>query len=72
MPDREPCEVAGLSVAAWLELFNACHVAGVAGPQRVAWPDGRSTLRQPAVTVYMFAVAAEELQKETQRDDPKQ
>lgn len=54
-------------MAAWLGLFNACHVAGMAGPQRVAWPDGRATLRQPAVTVYMFAVIAEELQKEAAR-----
>jgi hypothetical protein len=29
-------------------------VAGFGGPVRIAWPDGKSLLEQPAITVSVF------------------
>ncbi len=38
----------------WVELWSGCHTAGFAGPVRLCWPDNKSLLEQPGVTVRMF------------------
>lgn len=56
--DVDPMD-GGLSVRGWLQLWDACHTAGYAGPQLVAWPDGRPLIDQPRLTVEMFALVGE-------------
>lgn len=56
--------MAGLHVTSWVYLYLTCHSFVMGSPVRTQWPDGRSTLRQPAVTVQMFELIAEEIVKE--------
>jgi hypothetical protein len=44
----------GLSISAWLILWIECQAPGMSGPWRAHWPDGKSVLEQPALTVAMF------------------
>jgi hypothetical protein len=49
--------VGGLSIPAWVMLWNECHsVNGVGGVVRTAWPDGGSLLQQSALTVEVFGL----------------
>ena len=43
-----------MSIHGWVRLWSTCHAFVQGAPVRLAWPDGRSTLRQPAVAVTMF------------------
>lgn len=49
--------VGGLPVDAWLDMHGGCtEVDGFGALRLRAWPDGRSFLKQPAVTTEMFAL----------------
>lgn len=37
-------------------MWFGCHVPGVSGPTRIAWPDGGSYLEQPEIVVSVFAL----------------
>lgn len=39
---------------AWLRLWQQCHSWVMGSPVRQGWPDGGSTLEQPAIVVNMF------------------
>lgn len=47
-------------------MFRASHIEGLAGRQRVAWPDGATTLEQYAVTVKMFEVIEAQMAAEAE------
>ena len=58
----------GLSVADWLSLWLH-SVANVQGSLvRLAWPDGKSLLEQPALAVEMFALITDEARKEQEAE----
>jgi hypothetical protein len=46
-----------------MALWHGCHVAGFAGAQRIAWPDGKSLLEQPAITVAVFDMISDQQMK---------
>lgn len=46
--------VGGLTTVAWSVLYFACTRKTRYGPQRWAWPDGRSYMEQPAIACAMF------------------
>jgi hypothetical protein len=56
----------GLSAAAWVALHRACHRPGMSGPERVCWPDNEATVDQPALTLAVFGLVDDELQKEAE------
>lgn len=64
MAPREPCEVDGRPVSDWLGLWAHCHANIWGSLVRLAWPDGRSLLEQPALLVAMFDLIREEAVKE--------
>lgn len=41
-------------------LWQDCHTSGFGGPVRIAWPDGRSLLEQPAITVKVFEMISDQ------------
>jgi hypothetical protein len=49
----------GLTLESWMELYVGCHNYTASGPRLLAWPDGRSMLRQPALVVRMFNIISE-------------
>lgn len=55
--------IVGLSERAWLELWFGCHTAGFGGASRLAWPDGKSLIEQPAITVKVFEMISDQMQK---------
>lgn len=44
----------GLGMPAWFKLWENSYAVSQMGVWRIAWPDGLSTLEQPAITVAMF------------------
>jgi hypothetical protein len=38
----------------WLTLWQGCHVPGFGSAVRTAWPDGKSLIEQPAITIAVF------------------
>lgn len=66
---REQCEVGGLHVGSWLQMYMACNAYVMGGRVMLAWPDGRPLLHQPALTVAMFDVIEEEVAKEQEARD---
>jgi len=52
--------IAGLNCSTWIELWNGCHTSGFAGPMRLCWPDGKSLIEQPAITVRMFEMITDQ------------
>ena len=60
----EPVAVGGLPVGVWLDLHDGCtEVDGLGGLRLRAWPDGRSLLEQPSVTVEMFKLIDAEVRR---------
>lgn len=59
-------------MSSWVRLWSTCHAFVQGAPVRLAWPDGRSTLEQPAITVLMFDLIqgefAMELEAKVKRD----
>lgn len=54
----------GLSVFEWVTMWRATHRAmGMGGFERIEWPDGRSYVEQPAMTVAMMNLIQEEVGK---------
>jgi hypothetical protein len=58
----------GLSVGAWIALWQASHAVTSMGAWRVSWPDGGSTLVQPALTIAMFELIAVTLREATEKN----
>jgi len=53
----------------WWFLFMQSHAPnGMGGLARIAWPDGRSTLEQPALVVNLFTLMRERLLKHMERE----
>lgn len=44
-------------------LWDGCHEPGFASPHRVSWPDGKSLMEQPAVTVTVFNMIGDQKMK---------
>lgn len=44
----------GLSMRSWVTLWQTSHAMTSMGMWRLSWPDGGTTLNQPAVLVAMF------------------
>lgn len=62
----------GWPLSNWLELWEACHVSGFNGPMRAAWPDGKSALDQPAITVAVFDLIGDAVAKHMESERGKQ
>jgi len=60
--------VSGLHVSAWVSLYKSCHSFVMGDAIMRGWPDGGTVLEQPAVTVTMFDVIAEEIGKEQEQE----
>ena len=63
MSSFRPVDVAGIDVSFWVDLFNGCHTKGGFGAMQIAWPDGRSYLEQDNITVQMFRMIQEQIDK---------
>ena len=59
--------VGGFTVDAWLQMWFGSHAMTQVGMQRVAWPDGRSLLEQPAIVVSVFSVISSLVSAEADR-----
>jgi hypothetical protein len=60
----EPIEVGGLPLGVWFDLHDGCmEIDGFGGLRLRGWPDGRSFLEQPSVTVEMFKLIGQEVAK---------
>jgi hypothetical protein len=42
-------------------MFSSCHAVTGMGLWQTAWPDGRSYVEQPAMTVLMFELIRDQL-----------
>lgn len=60
--------IAGLSERAWMELWFGCHTGGFSGAMRLAWPDGKSLIEQPAITVKVFEMISDQMQKSAKQE----
>lgn len=58
-----PVSVAGFDVSFWVDLFNGCHTKGSFGAMQFAWPDGCSYLEQENLTVELFLMIQEQIDK---------
>lgn len=60
-------QVAGLWERDWWDIWQHCYVPGMAGMVRQAWPDGGGWQDQPAITVAMFDLIAEQVYLEAEQ-----
>ena len=63
MSNSKPVDVGGLDASTWVDLFNGCHTKGGFGATQFAWPDGGCYLDQENLTVQMFRLIQEQLNK---------
>jgi hypothetical protein len=54
----------------WLEIWSGCHTSGFAGPMRLAWPDGKSLIEQPAIAVKVFDMVGDQVSKSAAQGRP--
>ena len=55
-----PVKVGGLDISYWLDLFGGCHTNG---STQFAWPDGGNYLDQDNLTVLVFRMIQEQINK---------
>jgi hypothetical protein len=61
-------DVGGLSLRDWLHLYGLCYTGnGMGVIVRIAWPDGRSLVEQPALAVTVLETAHASQQAEWNR-----
>ena len=51
----------GLSIGSWVELFSLTYSVTMSGVMRMGWPDGGTTLGQPALAIAMFGLVGSQL-----------
>jgi hypothetical protein len=60
IPDSWRVVVGGFSCLTWISLWRHCHNKGFVGPELREWPDGKSLMEQPKITVRMFELITEQ------------
>lgn len=46
-----------------MALWHGCHAPGFGSPVRIAWPDGKSLIEQPAITIAVFDMISDQQTK---------